>query len=467
MKKNEILPQVRIEKLVFSGKWLAHTEDGKAIMIAGGVIPGQVVSLRVLKSRKGHLEAQMIDVIEHSPLEQVLPEHFQVYGWCKWLPIKYEEQLRIKEEQVRECFSGLAAKWYLSDTTWHPISPSPEIYGYRNKLEFSFGKYISAKEEIHDEFRFGFHKQGEFDRIIDCTFCVLASDSVNAIFHQVDALTRASGLPTYDPKMGHGVWRHLVVRESKSTGECMLVFSVNTQDIAYDRAAFDVVWQALIGFPWVSTMVLLKNSGRADIVTGEAELLHGTGTIHDTLLGKQFEIRPKSFFQTNSQGAEVLYAHVRSLLQTKWGTLLDLYAGTGTIGILLADLFEKVYSVELVADASMDAQKNAVFNGISPGAFFAVNAPVEKFLVDFITTGESADALIIDPPRDGMHPSAPPNLLWFAAREIIYVSCNPSTLVRDLELLLESGKYKLTDVVAMDMFPHTHHIETIARLERV
>lgn len=158
--------------------------------------------MRVLKSRKGHIEGQVVDVLEKSPLEQDLPDHFQVYGGCKWLPIRYEEQLRIKEEQVRECFSGLQSKGYLDQAEFHAIVPSPETIGYRNKLEFSFGKYISAKEGVHDEFRFGFHKQGEFDRIINCEYCVLGSEPANRIFRKIDELSRASGIPTYDPKTG-------------------------------------------------------------------------------------------------------------------------------------------------------------------------------------------------------------------------------------------------------------------------
>lgn len=432
-------------------------------MIAGGVIPGQTVSVRVLKTRKGHIEGQVLDVLERSPLEQPLPDHFQVYGGCKWLPIRYPEQLRIKNEQVLECFSGLKARGLMTQTVWHPILASPEIYGYRNKLEFSFGKYISAKEGIHDDFRFGFHKQGEFDRIVDCDFCVLASDSVNEIFQEINTLARASGISTYDPRTNKGVWRHLVVREAKTTGQKMLVYSLNTKDPDYDAAAFRKVWQKMSQRSDITTQVLFRNTGLADIVAGEAEVLQGPGTIRETLLGKSFEIRPKSFFQTNSSGAEVLYSTAISLVKSSGGTLLDLYAGTGTIGILLAHLFDRVCSVELVADSSADATVNAKLNGVAN--FEAIQAPVEKFLKDYLGRGETADTLVIDPPRDGMHPGAPADILAFKAREIIYVSCNPSTLVRDLDFFLAEGKYALTDVVPVDMFPHTHHIETVVRLE--
>lgn len=215
MKKDTILQNVRIDKLVFGGKGLAQHEDGRKIMVSGGAIPGQVVNLRVLKSKKNYLEAQIVDVVAKSPFEGELPAHYQVYGGCKWLPIEYSKQLEIKEEQVKDALRVVRDK--LSGAVFHPIVASPEIYGYRNKVEFSWGKYISAKEGVHDEFRFGFHKQGEFDRIVDCEYCVLADDRINEIFAVVRDYSRDSGLPTYDPKTQVGFWRHFVVRKSKTT----------------------------------------------------------------------------------------------------------------------------------------------------------------------------------------------------------------------------------------------------------
>lgn len=233
MPKGDILQNIAIDKLIFGGKGLAVHPDGRKIIISGGGIPGSVVNLRVLKSKENYVEAQILDTVKKSPFEAELPEHFQVYGGCKWLPIPYEKQLEIKDEQVRDALRNLS----LDQTVFHPIVASPEIYGYRNKVEFSFGKYISAKEQIHDEFRFGFHKQGEFDRIIDCTFCVLGSEKVNGIFKLVDTYTRASGITTYDPKRHDGVWRHLVIRESKATGEIQVVFSANTNSPEWTREA--------------------------------------------------------------------------------------------------------------------------------------------------------------------------------------------------------------------------------------
>ncbi len=352
-------------------------------MISGGVIPGSTIRARVLKSRKSVIEAQYLETITRSPLERDLPPHYQVYGGCKWLPIQYADQLQIKESQIQECFGQMQSIIDTHHPVFHPIVPSPETEGYRNKLEFSFGKYISAKEEIHDDFRFGFHASGAFDRIIDCTYCVLASERVNELFQKIDTLTRASGLPTYDPKTQRGFFRHLVLREVKATGDIMCIWSVNTLDPEYmaHPEKFEQVWRSLVDEKNLVSLLLLKNTGKADIVTGDLSTLSGKDAIEDTLLGKQFDIGPKSFFQTNTVGAEVLYTLARSMIQSSGGTLLDLYAGTGTMGILFADLFDHVYSVELVAEASAHATKNALKNGIMN--FEAVALPVEKFVEEF------------------------------------------------------------------------------------
>jgi len=226
------------------------------------------VNLRVLKSKKNFLEAQLLDTVTQSPLEQELPAHFQVYGGCKWLPINHGDQLRIKEEQVREAFHHLREQ--TKDTHFHEIIASPEVYGYRNKVEFSWGKYISEKEGVHDDFRFGFHAQGQFDRIIDCTYCVLADEEINSIFHAVDAFSRASGLPTYDPKRNEGFWRHLVIRKAWYTKEIMVIFSINNSFPDYtqkhEREIVAFISGLIEHFPNIVSTYLLHNSGRADIV---------------------------------------------------------------------------------------------------------------------------------------------------------------------------------------------------------
>lgn len=478
MSKNEILANITIEKLIFGGKWLATAPDGRKIIITGGCIPGSLVDLRILKAKKSHYEAQELRIVKKSPMEVPLPDGFQMYGGAKWLTIGYEDQLNIKTEQVKESFHHIE-KWINEEQTslpvFHPIIASPEIYGYRNKVEFSWGKYISAKEDIHDEFRFGFHAQGQFDRIIDCTYCALADTETNAIFLEVDRLSRDSGYPTYDPKTGVGFWRHFVVRRATSSQELMLIFSINSLYTDEVKIFFmDIVKQLTEKYPNIASIYFLENTGKADIVTGNPVLLFGKTAITAELLGLSFEIQPKSFFQVNTLGAEKLYTEAISFIKNKWGFLLDLYAGTGTIGILLAKYFEKVYSVELIESASRDGEKNAIKNGITNVEFVCWKA--EEFAKKFLEQWGKADTIVIDPPRDGMHPSTIPSLLSFWAREIIYVSCNPATLARDLEVLIGKTrdeksenlpKYRITDVTPVDMFPHTHHIETVVRLELI
>ncbi len=425
------------------------------------------MNLRLLKVKKNHLEAQITETIQKSPLEREIPAEWQLYGGCKWLPIPYDEQIKIKETQIIEAFHSL--KNFTENTIFHSIIPSVESEHYRNKVEFSWGKYISARENIHDEYRFGFHLPGAFDRIENCRYCVLADDEVNAIFREIDTIARNSDFPTYDPKTQIGFWRHLVIRKAKHTDEIMIIFSVNadekTENFSQILDFLTKMSENLVKkFEKIISVYMLENTGKADIVAGNARLLCGQKSITEKLFDLTFEIQPKSFFQVNTLTAEKLYGAAIDFIKNKNGILLDLYAGTGTIGMLLSKFFQKVYSVELVTSASEDGQKNAQRNGVYNMEF--INAKAEDFAANFAQKNLSADTIVVDPPRDGLHPSAIDNILGFGAGEIVYVSCNPATLVRDLALILEKNTYTLTDVVAVDMFPHTHHIETVVRLEK-
>ncbi len=225
MKKYDIIENIKIEKLIFGGSGLATASDGRKIIISGGAIPDAIVDLRITKLKKNHLEAQIFRTVRKSPLEKAIPAEWQLYGGCKWLPIPYDKQLEIKEQQITEAFHSL--KTEIEKTIWHTIIRSPDSEHYRNKVEFSWGKYISEREGVYDDYRFGFHVQGQFDRIEDCWYCVLADELTNQVFRDIDVFARGSDLPTYDPKTAIGFWRHLVVRRAKQTGEMMLIFSVN------------------------------------------------------------------------------------------------------------------------------------------------------------------------------------------------------------------------------------------------
>lgn len=474
MKKNEILKNITVEKLVFGGKWFARLKsenkdiDGKAIFISGWVIPGSIINVRVLKSRKDFIEAQAQETIQKSPIEKLHPNN--IYGMqagCGWVNIPYEEQLKIKAWQIEE--SLFHTKKLQPDFEISPIVASPLVDNYRNKIEFSFWKFISAKHEKNEHFNVWFHKQWEFSKIEDFDGTILISELANKIYKEIKDFAKNSWFPVYDQFNGEWFFRHIVIREAFFTKQIMIIFSINHTFPEIENLDFvkDFFQELAKKYPEIASIYLSLNNSKADIAIWELELIYGKKYIEEKLLGLTFNISPKSFFQTNSYGAEKLYSEVLSQVDAnslKDFTVLDLYGWTGTIWMVFAPHAKKVVSVELVKDASEDGKENAWKNNITNTDF--VNAKVEVFLDNYIKSWEKADLLIIDPPRAGMHPDALPNILNFKTKNIIYVSCNPATLARDLAYILQNSDYKITKVTPVDMFPHTSHIETIVTLER-
>lgn len=477
MKKNEILKNIYVEKLVFWWKWFARLQsdnkdiDGKAIFISGWVLPGSTLNVRVLKSRKDFIEAQAQELIQKSPLETPHPNN--IYGmqaWCGWINIPYEEQLKIKAWQVEESLFHI--RKFQSDFLIKPIVPSPLIDNYRNKIEFSFGKFISQKFNKDEHFNVGFHKQWEFSKIEDFDGTLLISETANKIYKEIKDFSKNSWLPVYDQFTQNGFFRHIVLREAFFTNQIMIIFSINhtfewvlTETLDDIKTFFHTLAKK---YPQITSIYLSLNNSKADIAIWELELIYWTPVIEEKLLGLTFNISPKSFFQTNSYGAEKLYWEVLAQVnedELKNFTVLDLYGGTGTIWMIFAPHSKHVISVELVKDASEDGFENAQKNQIKNMDF--VNAKVEVFLNDYLQEWKTAELLIIDPPRAWMHPDALPNILKFKTKNIIYVSCNPATLSRDLAYILQNSDYKIIQVTPVDMFPHTHHIETIVKLERI
>lgn len=469
MKKNDVIENLTVEKLVFGGKWFTRMEDGKVIFITGGAVPGSVVNVRIIKKKSWFIEGQILETVKKSPLEKEANcDIFGLCGGCKWQTIPYEKQLEIKDAQVKESLFHLAK--YQENINVEKIEASPVIWGYRNKIEFSFGKFISDKLWVREDFNVGFHKQAEFSKIVDCSYCHLIDTESNAVFKKIKEFAQKSGLPVYDQMRQSGFFRHLIIRKTHFTNEMMIILGYNPK---FDNWNFDLnlIKKFLLSltkdFAEIKSIYLTSNANLADVALGDLELIYGNPVIVEELLGLKFEISPKSFFQTNSTWAEKLYSIVLDYADKenlKDSTVLDLYAGTGTIGMTFAPFAKEVYSVEMVSDASKDWEKNAILNNISNMHF--VNAKVEDFLKDFTQTGVKADLLIIDPPRAGMHPSALPNILKFDAKQMIYVSCNPATLARDLEFILANSEYKIEKLKAKDMFPHTHHIETVVSLKK-
>lgn len=470
MKKNDIIENLTVEKLVFGGKWFTRMTDGKVIFITGWAVPGSIVNVRIIKKKSWFIEGQIIETIKKSPLEKEANcDIFWLCGGCKWQTIPYEKQLEIKDEQVKESLFHLAK--YQENINIEKIEASPVIWWYRNKIEFSFGKFISDKMQIREDFNVWFHKQAEFSKIVDCSYCHLIDEKSNQVFNKIKEFAKNTWLPVYDQMRQSGFFRHLIIRKTHFTNEMMIILGYNPK---YENWNFDLdsVKKFLLSltsdFSEIKSIYLTSNSNLADVALWDLELIYGNPVIVEKLLGLKFEISPKSFFQTNSTWAEKLYSIVLDYADKenlKNSTVLDLYAGTGTIGMTFAPFTKEVYSVEMVTDASKDWEKNAILNNISNMNF--VNAKVEDFLKEFTLDWEKkADLLIIDPPRAWMHPSALPNILKFDAAQIIYVSCNPATLARDLEFILANSEYKIEKLKAKDMFPHTHHIETVVSLKK-
>jgi len=469
MKKGAILENITVEKLVFWGKWFVRLEDGKVAFITGWAVPESVVNIKITKKRKDFYEAQIVEVIKKSPLET---ESYDLFPGAPWMNIDYKQQLNIKQTQIEESFFRI--KNLQEDINFLPIIPAPDQFGYRNKIEFSFGKYISHRDDIRQDFNVGFHKRGEFSKVEDYDECLLIDELQNEIYREVKQFCKDSGLPVYDQKMNHGFWRHFMMRRMHFSQDILLVLSVypgyfeseeNTDnfdekiELAKIREFLKLLWEK---YSWIKSIYISHNSNKADTLIWEMELVFWDEVITEKLLGLTFDIWPKSFFQTNSRGAEVLYSLVKDFTKNTQWTILDLYAGTGTIGMILSEDASEVVSVELVEEASKSGEKNAQKNGITNMSF--VNAKVEEFLDEYLAENKKADLLIIDPPRAGMHPSALPNILKFGTNQMIYVSCNPATLARDLQYILENSDYEIEKVQAVDMFPHTHHIETVVSL---
>ena len=512
IKKDDILKNILIEKLVFGGKWFARLKhsnpdyDGRVIFVTGGAIPWTVANLRVLKKKKAFLETQIVDIVKKSPIEVEHPtnKYWMSGGW-KWINIPYEEQLKIKEQQVKEALQILEQKQ--ANLPYLPIVASPIIDWYRNKVEFSFGKYLSKKYWIEEHFNLGFHKQWEFSKVQDMEGCPLIDELQNEIYREIKDFSKTLWLPVYDQKTQEGFFRHLMFRKTYFMNQMMILLSFNPEyfekNTKLDKSEkLNQIKDFLISltekYPIIKSIYFSHNPNKADVCIWDLELIYWEATIQEELQGLTFNISPSSFFQTNSTWADKLYSMVLDYAKgeseiiphpsgapfnTKGSkdfsnmTVLDLYGGTWTIWMVFAKAWaKKVISVEMVKSSSLDWEKNAKLNNLDNISF--ENAKVEDFLKKYLkednpsqssfsTKGRSkgtADLLVIDPARAWMHPDALPNILKFNTNQIIYVSCNPSTLARDLWFILVNSDYKIEKIQAMDMFPHTHHIETIVSL---
>lgn len=380
--------------------------------------------------------------------------HFGECGGCRLQDLAYDEQRAKKAIGLEELLKPLG--WAAPV----PVHASPEIWYYRNKMEFSFQDVYPAPPAGEDYLRLGLKQRNRWDKVMNLAECHLLSTEVVALLDAVHAWARAEGLQPYNLHRQVGFLRHLVVREGKNTGERMV--NLVTSPGAFPAAGLVA---AVRGAYPASTVLRGINGGKSDVAQSERiEVLHGPGFIHEKVLGRTFRISPHSFFQTNTHGAELLYELIRGhLKEVGPKNLLDLYCGGGGISLSVADLCERVMGVELVPLAVEDARHNAAQNGVKNCEFMA--AKVEDILPALAAQKIEVDTVIADPPRSGLHPSAVAALKELAPTWVILVSCNPKSMTEDIRRL--SGLYDLRNVQGVDLFPHTDHVEAVALLRAV
>ncbi len=461
MKKGEIY-EGTIEKVSFPNKGLVMV-DGHRVTVKNG-IPGQKVRFVINKKRGDRLEGRLLNVLEASAAEKRPPvcSLFPDCGGCMYQTMDYEDQLSMKEAQIRELLDRALSEAGQTDPQGCPdylfqgILGSPQEFGYRNKMEFSFGDAAKG-----GALTLGLHKKGSTYDVLTAGDCRLVHRDFNQILLCVLAWFRERNVSYYHKLSHQGYLRHLLIRRADTTGEILINLVTTTQE----KWDLSPLTEKLLSLPLEGKIVgilHILNDSLADVVqSDETRILYGQDYFYEELLGLKFKITPFSFFQTNSRGAEVLYRTAREMIgDIRNATVFDLYSGTGTIAQMLSPAAKKVVGVEIVEEAVQAAIENAERNGITNCRFLA--GDVLKMLDEI---PEKPDYLVLDPPREGIHPKALPKIIEYGAERIVYISCKPTSLARDLNLLIRSG-YRVERVQCVDMFPQTVHVETIVLLQR-
>ena len=453
MKKGEIYEGI-VERVEFPNKGYVRVEDRMAAV--KGVIEGQKVAVRMKRLRKERCQATLVEVLAPSPLENTTPEcpHFGACGGCSYQTVSYDNQLQMKHQMVAKLLAPFVNEKVTVDA---PLA-SPNQWEYRNKMEFSFGDEVKG-----GELALGMHKKNSTYDVVNTDKCKIVHPDITALLKATVAFFRERRIPFYKKMQHIGVLRHLVVRRSFANGDLLVNLVVTTQaEIPvqeYVKCLRSLQENGSLQGN-LAGILLTKNDSLADTVqSDETILLYGQDYIEENILGLQFKISPFSFFQTNSKGAEVLYDKAREFVgETKDKVIFDLYSGTGTIAQILAPVAKKVIGVEIVEEAVEAAKENAKLNGLDNCEFIA--GDVLK-VIDEIT--EKPDMIVLDPPRDGLHPTALHKIMAYGVEQLVYISCKPTSLARDL-VLFEAGGYELKRYGCVDMFPGTGHVETVALL---
>ena len=449
VRKGEEL-ELRVDSLAYGGNGVARV-NGFVVFVRGG-LPGDLVRARVTKAKRGFAEAVTQAVLEPSSERVEAPcHHFGVCGGCRFQDLAYESQVAAKEQQVRDALVRIGR---IGEPPLEPIVPAASVFRYRNKLEYSF----SAGEEGVE---LGFHRAGRWDEIVDIEECLLTTDLGNAVRLAVRRWAREERLEPYDQATGTGYLRHLVVREGRNTGQ-LLVLLVTAPGERFETGYFVDI---LRRFPEVRSIHWAINDTPAERTNVPTKLLWGGEAIEEEFLGLRFRLRPGAFLQTNTEMAEQLYSLARDYAGLR-GTenVLDLYCGTGTIALALAREAGAVWGLEISEEAVACAIENAELNGIENARFFAGN--VGQTLEELVEESGAPDVVVVDPPRAGLAGKALRRTGALGAERIVYVSCNPTTLASDVQVLRDEFGYELRRCRPVDMFPHTPHVESVSLLTR-
>ena len=473
-----LLENITIEAVAAEGKCITRVDD--QVIFVPFCVPGDVVDLQVVKKKHKYCEAKVVRFIKKSDVRQEpMCEHFGICGGCKWQNLPYEEQIKAKQKQVEDQLTRIGK---IELPEFRPIMGSVKTQEYRNKIEFgcSNKRWFTAEElaqlpqkeeetitslkERHAQNAIGFHITGAFDKIYPIKKCWLMDDLCNEIRNFVFEYADSHDYTFYDLREQHGLLRNMMIRNS-NTGEWMLVFQFHYDEEGDEQRALELMQQVADKFPQISSLMYVDNQKGNDTINDlDLILFKGNDHIFELMEDLKFKVGPKSFYQTNTEQAYHLYCVAREFANLTGNELVyDLYTGTGTIANFVAHKAKKVIGIEYVPEAIEDAKVNSQVNNIENTLFYA--GDMKDILTnDFIAQHGRPDVIITDPPRAGMHPDVVNVILNAAPNRIVYVSCNPATQARDLQLM--DDHYKVAAVQPVDMFPHTPHVENVVLLEK-
>ena len=464
-KQLPLIEKVEITAVAAEGKSIARLDDG--VVFVPYVVPGDVVDLQVKKKKSNYMEAVCVKIHKYSDLRATpFCQHFGVCGGCKWQCLKYEEQLRAKQQQV---YDNLTRIGKIELPEFMPILGSKKTREYRNKLEFGFSnKRWLTEEEVRQDVSYdvkdavGFHITGAFDKILDIEDCGLMDNLQNRIRNEIRRYALEKGLVFYDLRENSGLLRSMMMRNS-NTGEFMLLMQFRIETEQEREQAMQLMEHLSVTFPEITSLLYVDNHKANDTFGDQpVHCYKGTDFIYETMEDLKFKVGPKSFYQTNTEQAYELYSVARRFAALTGNELVyDLYTGTGTIANYVAKQARQVIGIEYVPEAIEDAKVNSDINGINNTLFYAGDMK-DVLNSDFISEHGRPDVIITDPPRAGMHQSVIDVILLATPKRIVYVSCNPATQARDLQVL--DAEYKVAAVQPVDMFPHTQHVENVVLL---